>query len=83
MLLARMLLVSAETKAILLAKGQAELAQPDIVIQAGAGPDGRRVLLVLNREVAALLGALPLRSRSEIRIAIDDMMSRVEKLGGL
>ena len=83
MVLAGMLLLGAKAEAILLTKSQAELAQPDIVIEAGAGPDGRRVLLILNREVAALLGALPLRSRAEIGRDFNHVMSRIEKLGGL
>lgn len=78
-----MLLIRTKAETILVAQRQAELAQPDIVVEAGTGPDGRRVLLILNREVAALLGALPLRSRGEIGITLDDVMSRVEKLGGL
>lgn len=83
MVLARMLLLRTEAKAILLAQGQAELAQPDIVVEAGTGPDGRRVLLVLNRQVAALLGALTLRGRTEIWLDLNNMMGRVEKLSGL
>ena len=53
MVLAGMLLVT-KAEAILATESQAKLTQPDIVVEARTGPDGRGVLLILNREVTAL-----------------------------
>ena len=53
------------------------------MVEAGASPDGRRVVLVPNREIAALLNTLALRSRAKIRIHRNDPVGRIEKLRGL
>ena len=83
MVLTGMLLLGSKAEAILITEGQAKLAKPYIVVQTGASPDSRRVLLVLNREIAALLGPLPLGSRAKIWLTVKNPVCRVEKLGGL
>ena len=53
--LTTVLLLCPVAMTILLAKGDAELAEPDIVVEALTHPYGARMLLVLYREVATLM----------------------------
>ena len=54
-LLTTVLLLCPVAMTILLAKGNAELTEPNIVVQALTHPYGARMLLVLYREVATLM----------------------------
>jgi hypothetical protein len=51
---------------ILLAKSDAELAQPNIVVEALTHPYGTRMLLVLYREVSTLMRVHPVGCGGEI-----------------
>ena len=53
------------------------------MIQARPSPDRRRMVLVLNRAIAALHDVLAIRSRAEIRIGVYDPVGRIEELRSL
>ena len=65
-LLTTVLLLCPVAMTILLAKGDAKLAQPNIVVEALTHPYGARMLLVLYREVATLMRVHPVGCGGEI-----------------
>lgn len=76
-------LLGPKTEAVLGTQGEAQTAQPHIVVQARARPDGRRVVLVPNRLIATLRDCLTKRGRAEIRGLLYDPVRRIEKLRSL
>lgn len=64
--LTTVLLLCPVAMTILLTKGDAELAEPDVVVQALTHPYCARVLLVLYREVATLMRIHPIGGSGEI-----------------
>jgi hypothetical protein len=65
-LLTTVLLLCPVAMTILLAKGNAELTEPNIVVEALTHPYGARMLLVLYREVATLMRVHPIGCAGEI-----------------
>ncbi len=65
-LLTTVLLLCPVAMAILLAKCDAELTEPNIVVEALAHPYGARVLLVLYREIATLMRVHSVGGSAEI-----------------
>ena len=78
MIFATMALRRPVAMAIFIAEGEAELAQPHVVVETLTSPDGTRMLLVLDRTVSALLRPLTVRRIREIRYARQQPLRRVE-----